>query len=165
MKCYSEFLLFPADAGLRRLAKIAAGSERPILPSKLSVAVRRILPRAWSADPIVRCSFEEIERGLEMIDLKITPGVDSALMTAYLSDLDDFEAQKCSIQRKTKSPQLVRNALFAEISLLALAVPFPDSVNATLLRQFWVRLPIFLLRRRVFSSIPIVLADFPSIPL
>jgi serine/threonine protein kinase len=95
--------VFPPDAGLKRIAELAAGSERPVLPRGVCIGVRRILQRSWSADPLVRDSFEEIERQLDAMDFQITPGVDAAQVRAYLAELDDFEVQKRASKPTTKS--------------------------------------------------------------
>jgi serine/threonine protein kinase len=88
--------VFPVDAGLDRLAELAAGSVRPAVPSDVSVGVRRILYRSWSPEPLIRDSFEEIERQLDLMDFQLTPGVDAAVVRAYLSELDGFEGNKDS---------------------------------------------------------------------
>jgi serine/threonine protein kinase len=77
--------VFPSDTPLGKLESLVRQGVRPILPSTLSVDIRRIISRCWTVEPSARDSFDTIWTQLEKMDFKIKPNADVALVRAYNS--------------------------------------------------------------------------------
>jgi hypothetical protein len=79
--------VFPRDTPLGKLHSLAAGTSRPKLPPEMSSGVKQIIQQSWSADPIIRNSFEIIWRQLEVLNFKITPKVEVESVMNYIQQI------------------------------------------------------------------------------
>jgi hypothetical protein len=56
-------------------------------PAKMSEEVKSLITRCWSGDPNLRPLFGDILPGLEQIDFKILPGVDSLTVKRFVKEV------------------------------------------------------------------------------
>jgi serine/threonine protein kinase len=76
-----------ADCSDERTRYLAITRTRAELPPEMSSDVKSLVTRCWSGDPDSRPSFSDIQRDLERLEFKIVPGVDSAAVKQFLSDI------------------------------------------------------------------------------
>jgi len=76
---------------LSELYKMVIGGGRPCIPEMINEGVREVIERGWDANPMRRPSFAEIFELFREIDFKITPGVDSARVSEFVSSVLAWE--------------------------------------------------------------------------
>jgi hypothetical protein len=79
--------VFPLHTPLGKLHSLAAGTERPELPPEMCFALKQIIQQSWSANPVIRNSFDLIWRQLEVVNFAITPGVDVERVMTYIQQI------------------------------------------------------------------------------
>jgi serine/threonine protein kinase len=84
----------PANRTRAQMAcRVAVRMIRPEIPEFVSQAARKLIHECWAGHPDDRPSFEEIVESLEAMEFKLTAGVDSAKVAAFVRKIEAAEAE------------------------------------------------------------------------
>jgi serine/threonine protein kinase len=79
--------VFPRDTPLGKLHSLAARTSPPKFPPEMSSGLKQIIQQSWSADPMIRSSFDVIWGQLEAMKFAITPKIGVERVMNYIRQI------------------------------------------------------------------------------
>jgi serine/threonine protein kinase len=83
---------FPLEIEPQRLAKLIVGDDfRPQIPDSVPTNVQELIEDCWATNPAHRPTFDVIVFRLEQMQFKLTAGVNSTKVAAFVNRIEEWE--------------------------------------------------------------------------